>query len=310
MNIAFFGTPDFAVPSLNKIYNSKHHVIASITGVPKPAGRGQKLRKTPVFIESKKLNIPIIEIDDLSNLEFIQTLAKLKVDIFIIVAFRIISEKIFSMPKYGAVNLHASLLPKYRGSAPIHHAILNGETETGVTTFQINNRVDAGSIYLQKKYKITNKATTGMVWDDLSIVGADLLLETLDGIENNSISPISQDLQKSTPAPKLKNEMYRIDWVIDSVHIHNQIRALSPIPGAFTTFIGRRLKLYESDISEINSLNPGQFKVIENNLIIGTGTSDLLVKTVQLEGKNKMSVSDFYKGIMNKIIGKEFILGK
>jgi len=310
MNIAFFGTPDFAVPSLKKIFNSKHLIKASITGVPKPVGRGQILRKTPVSIEAEKLNIPVIEIDNLSNLKFIHSLEKLKVDIFIIVAFRILPEKIFSIPKYGAVNLHASLLPKYRGSAPIHHAILNGETETGVTTFQINERVDAGRIYLQKKYIITNKATTGMVWDDLSIAGADLLVDTLDGIENNSLTPISQDLQKSTSAPKLKREMYRINWEMDSVHIHNQIRAFSPIPGAFSTFLGRRLKLYNSDISDTKNLKPGQFKIIENNLIIGTGAYDIIVKSVQLEGKNKMPVSDFYKGIINKIEGKEIIFGK
>ena len=169
MNIAFFGTPDFAVPALREISNSKHNIVASITGVSKPSGRGQKLHKTPIFIESEKLGIPIIEVDDLLNSNFIEKLNSLQVDIFIIVAFRILPEKIFSIPKYGTVNLHASLLPKYRGSAPIHHAILNGETQTGITTFQINNRVDAGSIYLQEKYKITHNATTGMVWDDLYI---------------------------------------------------------------------------------------------------------------------------------------------
>ena len=309
MNIAFFGTPDFAIPSLREINNSTHNVVATITGISKPSGRGQKLHRTPVFFESEKLNIPIIEIDDLSDSNFIKKLESLQVDIFIIVAFRILPEKIFSIPKYGTVNLHASLLPKYRGSAPIHHAILNGETQTGITTFQINNRVDAGSVYLQEKYIITRKATTGMVWDDLSIAGASLLVKTLNGIENGSISPIKQDLQKSSPAPKLKSEMFCINWDMGSEHIHNQIRAFSPKPGAFTTLNKLRIKLFDSEISNKNILKPGMCKIENNKIIIGTGDGELIIKSVQLEGKRRMLVADFYKGFLSKIEGKEFSFG-
>ena len=306
MNIAFFGTPDFAVPALREISNSKHNILASITGVSKPSGRGQKLHKTPIFIESEKLGIPIIEVDDLLNSNFIEKLNSLQVDIFIIVAFRILPEKIFSIPKYGTVNLHASLLPKYRGSAPIHHAILNGETQTGITTFQINNRVDAGSIYLQEKYKITHNATTGMVWDDLSFAGATLLVKTLNGIEDGSISHIKQDLQKSSPAPKLKSDMFCINWEMDSMHIHNQIRAFSPKPGAFTTFNNLRIKLFDSEISNKNSLKPRMCEFINDKIIVGTGSGDLIINSVQLEGKRRMRVADFYKGILSKIEGREF----
>ena len=309
MNIAFFGTPDFAVSSLREINNSNHDIIVTITGLAKPSGRGQKINKTPIYLESKKLGIPIIEVDDFLNPAFIKTMKSLEVDIFIIVAFRILPEEIFSIPKYGTVNLHASLLPKYRGSAPIHHAILNGETKTGVTTFQINNRVDAGSIYLQEEYIITNKATTGMVWEDLSIAGAALLVNTLDQIQDNSISPIKQDLRNSSPAPKLKSEMFRINWNKSSIDIHNQIRAFSPKPGAFTKLDALRIKLFDSEISNSNKLKPGQWGILETKILVGTGDGDILVKSVQLEGKKRMLVVDFYKGIVGKIEGRIFNFG-
>ena len=309
MNIAFFGTPDFAVSSLREINNSNHDIIATITGVAKPSGRGQKINKTPIYLESKKLGIPIIEVDDFLNPTFIKTMKSLKVDIFIIVAFRILPEEIFSIPKYGTVNLHASLLPKYRGSAPIHHAILNGETKTGITTFQINNRVDAGSIYLQEEYIITNKATTGMVWEDLSIAGAALLVNTLDQIQDNSISPIKQDLRQSSPAPKLKSEMFRINWNKSSFEIHNQIRAFSPKPGAFTKLDGLRIKLFDSEISNSNRFKPGEWGIMETKILVGTGDGDILVESVQLEGKKRMLVVDFYKGIVGKIEGGIFNFG-
>ena len=309
MKIAFFGTPDFAIPALRKIHNSNHNILATITGVAKPSGRGQKLNKTPIYSESENLAIPIIEVNDLQDPTFITKLKSLNVDIFIVVAFKILPEKIFSIPKYGTVNLHASLLPKYRGSAPIHHAILNGDTKTGITTFQINNRVDAGSIYLQEEYIITNKATTGMVWDDLSVAGAGLLVKTLDGIENNSILPIKQDLQKSSPAPKLKSEMFCIDWNKSSVEIHNQIRAFSPNPGAFTKLNNSRIKLFESKLVDTNLFKPGEFEFINDIIIVGTGKGDLIIESVQLEGKRRMSIADFYKGVINKIEGKVIIFG-
>ena len=309
MNIAFFGTPDFAVPALRKINKSTHNIVTTITAAAKPSGRGQKLNKTPIYKESEKLGIPIIEVDDFLNPNFIATVESLEIDISIIVAFKILPEEIFSIPKYGTVNLHASLLPKYRGSAPIHHAILNGETKTGITTFQVNNKVDAGSIYLQEEYIITNKATTGMVWDDLSIAGASLLVKTLDQIEDNSISPIKQDLQKSSPAPKLKSEMFCINWNNSSFEIHNQIRAFSPKPGAFTKLDGLRIKLFDSEVGDSIRLKPGSGEIIEDKILIGTGEGDLVVKSVQLEGKKRMPVADFHKGIMSKIEGKVIYFG-
>ena len=309
MNIAFFGTPDFAVSALREINKSNHNIIATITGVAKPSGRGQKMNKTPIYMESKKLGIPIIEVDNFLDPDFIKIMKSLKVDIFIIVAFRILPEKIFSIPKYGTVNLHASLLPKYRGSAPIHHAILNGETKTGITTFQINDKVDAGSIYLQEEYIITNKATTGMVWEDLSIAGAALLVETLNQIQDKSILPIKQVLQYSSPAPKLKSEMFRINWNKSSIDIHNQIRAFSPKPGAFTKLDALRIKLFDSEISNSNKLKPGQWGILETKILVGTGDGDILVKSVQLEGKKRMLVVDFYKGIVGKIEGRIFNFG-
>lgn len=309
MNIAFFGTPDFAVPSLRKIHNSTHNILATITGIAKPSGRGQRLNKSAIYKESESLEIPIIEVDDFQNPIFISNLKSLNADIFIIVAFKILPEKIFSIPKFGTVNLHASLLPQYRGSAPIHHAILNGETQTGITTFQINNRVDEGNIYLQEKYIITNIATTGMVWNDLSVAGASLLVKTLDGIENNSLVAIKQDLEKISSAPKLKREMFCIDWNKTSVDIHNQIRAFSPKPGAFTNINNARIKLFESNLADTNLFKPGDFKFINDKIVVGTGDGDLIITSVQLQGKRRMPVADFYKGVINKIEGKVLKFG-
>ncbi len=305
MKIVFFGTPDFAIPSLDKIYNSHHKILSVVTNIPKISGRGNKLNYSPIEVDAKQKKIPIINVDDLNNEHFFKSLTSLNADIFIIVAFRILPKKIFSIPKFGTVNLHASLLPKYRGSAPIHHAILNDEKITGVTTFKIDTKVDTGGIYLQKKYKIDNYATTGMVWEDLAKIGANLLLKTINGIEDNSLHPKLQNDIEATSAPKIKNKDFVINWNHTSRQIYNRIRAFSPYPGAYTSILDKRLKIFTCNETETKTLDCGQFLCKDEKLLVGTSTNDLEILKVQLEGKKKMSAAEFYRGIKNKLTGKE-----
>ena len=213
------------------------------------------------------------------------------------VAFKILPEKIFSIPTYGTVNLHASLLPKYRGAAPIHHAILSGDTQTGVSTFNITNKVDAGKILLQEKCKINKNTTTGQLWQELSVVGAKLLVNTLDGLENNTIKPIEQNLRDITLAPKLNKKMFLIDWAKTSSEIHNQIRAFSPKPGAFTYIKNKRVKLFESEIATSKKLDCGKYFIEKNKILVGTSTFDLIIKSIHVEGKKRMTISDYCKSI-------------
>ncbi len=305
MNIVFFGTPDFAIPSLDKIYNSHHKVLSVVTNIPKKSGRGNKLNYSPIELDARQKGLPIINVEHLNDENFYNSLKSLNADIFIIVAFRILPKKIFSIPKFGTVNLHASLLPKYRGSAPIHHAILNDERYTGVTTFKIDSKVDTGGIYLQKQYKIDNDATTGMVWEDLANIGADLLVDTINGIEDNTLQPKMQNDIEATSAPKIKNDDFALNWGHSSRQIYNRIRAFSPYPGAYTSILNKRLKIFVCKETKNKSLHSGQFSFDNEKLLVGTGTNDLEIIYVQLEGKKKMSATDFYRGIKNKLTGKE-----
>jgi len=308
MNIVFFGTPDFAVPSLIKIQKSKHEIIAVVTSASKPSGRGLTIKPSAVNVAASELDIPIIEVGSKFDNSILENLQNLNIDIFIVVAFRILPEKIFSIPNHGTVNLHASLLPKYRGSAPIHHAILNGDKETGVTTFRIQRKVDSGDIYLQRKYKLNNVVTTGMVWDDLSHIGADLLLETLDKLEEGKIEPKTQNDTLFSPAPKLESIQFQIHWTHSALEIHNQIRAFSPKPGAYTFWNGKRIKLFNSEVSKCKTkLGVGKGIINNDSLLIGTSCKNLRIYDVQLEGKRKMPVIYFLRGLDLK--GEEVKIG-
>ena len=308
LNIVYMGTPDFAVPTLTALSKSNHSISAVVTAPDKPAGRGRKLTASAVKIASENLGIDLFQPISLNEKNFIEQMKRLNPDIFIIVAFRKLPKILFEIPPLGAINLHASLLPKYRGAAPIHHALMNGDNYTGVTTFRINNKIDTGNILLQKKVIIHPEDTLGELWKKLSIVGADAVVETVDQIETGSIHFRKQDESKISTAPKITAKDCKIDWNNSAENIHNQIRALSPKPGAYTLLNENRIKLFESKVEDEfksnNNLIPGFMSNTKTKLIFMTGNGILSVSRVQPEGKKRMDVSSFLSG--NKISKEVF----
>jgi len=296
MNLVFFGTPDFAIPTLNTLYNSPHNILRVVTIPDKKSGRGLNYYSSSVKKYAKMLNIPILEPNNLEDKEFLKELELIKPDIYIVVAFRILPKSLLKIPLRGAVNLHASLLPKYRGAAPINHAILNGEKTTGVTTFYIKQKVDTGDILLQHKINIYKDSTAGELMKDLANIGAEIMLKTLDGISNNSITIKEQNHNISSLAPKININDCQIKWNQSAEIIHNHIRAFTPTPGAFTFYNSKRIKLYKSNIEDICSnylLNPGQIHFIKPYLIVGTNSNYIKISELQPEGKRKLTAIDF-----------------
>jgi len=308
MKLLFFATPDFAVPSLKALHESSHDVLGVVTSPDTSSGRGLKLKTSSIKKYAEKLKIPILQPDDLNDNNFLSTIKQIKADIYVVVAYKILPEPILFIPVLGAVNLHASLLPKYRGAAPINHAILNGEEYTGITTFIIQNKVDTGDILLQEKIKINDASTSGEIYEILSQMGAKLIIKTLDGLSDDTIVPKEQDDSLASFSPKIKIDNCRIDWKRTSEEIHNQIRAFTPKPGAFTYHNKKRVKLFRSKVlinmSE-NILKPGQINFKKPVLHIGTATSTIQISEIQIEGKSRMPVTPFIQGYP-KIIGEYF----
>lgn len=302
-NIIFMGTPDFAVPALKTIHNSRHNICAVVTNPDKPAGRGRKLLPSAVKQTAEELDYPIIHPEKLNSQKFLDEIQLLNPSIMVVVAFKKLPTKLYNLAEHGAVNIHASLLPKFRGAAPIHHAILNGEKETGVTTFQINDKIDTGKIISQKKINIENGDTTGSLWTKLSNLGGDVILNTLDQFDTGNISFISQEDSIATKAPKIYPKDLLINWKDSALRIHNQIRAFSPKPGAYTHLNGKRIKLFSTQISKLKEGNkmdiPGRIKKNKDKITIMTGNGILNVLEIQPEGKPRMDVKSYLLG--NKI---------
>jgi len=308
MKLLFFGTPDFAVPSLKALHNSPHDVQGIVTTPDTRSGRGLKLKTSSIKKYAEKLNIPIFQPNNLKDKNFISTIKEIKPDIYVVVAYKILPESILSIPVLGAVNLHASLLPKYRGAAPIYHAILNGEEYTGITTFIIQNKVDTGNILLQQKLGIKENATSGEIFEILSQMGAKLIIKTLDGLSDDTITPKEQNDKLASFAPKIKIDHCKINWNRTSEQIHNKIRAFSPIPGAFTYYKNKRVKLFRSKVlmnKLKQNLKPGQINFKNPVLQIGTTTNAIQISDIQIEGKARMPVTQFILGYP-KIIGEYF----
>ena len=308
MKLVFFGTPDFAVPSLFALHKSHHDVLGVVTNPDKKTGRGQKVQSSPVKITAEKYGYTIFQPKDLRNNDFVSQIKQIKSDIYVVVAFKILPKSILKIPIKGAVNLHASLLPRFRGAAPINHAILNGETKTGVTTFQIRKSVDTGDILLQDIISLNNSITAGEVYNELAQTGAALLVKTMDGLDHGSIVPQKQQGKTATLAPKISVDDCRINWNNPAKIIHNQIRAFSPKPGAFTFLKGKRVKLFNSQELENKEnpvLKPGEIKYLKPSLLVGTGTNIIQVNQIQFEGRKILPVSQFISGY-HKIIGERF----
>ncbi len=308
MKLVFFGTPDFAVPTLDALHDSSHEILGVVTSPDKKSGRGLKVTSAAIKKSAEKYSLPIYQPESIGSEQFHSILKQINPDIYVVVAYKILPESILNIPPRGAVNLHASLLPKYRGAAPVNHAILNGETETGLTTFLIQKKVDTGDLLLQQSLPIDNSVTTGEALSKLSFLGADLVIKTLDALAQNKIKPIKQDGDKATFAPKISVQDCKINWSNPALMIHNQIRAFSPKPGAFTFYKNKRVKLFGSKVLQNlhnARLLPGEIEHTNSFLKIGTGTEPIQITNIQIEGKKKLPVDQFILGFP-KITGGIF----
>jgi len=291
------GTPDFSIPSLKSLIESRHELVAVVTTPDKERGRGQKVSFTPVKEFALKNNLPVLQPEKLKNSrQFIEELKKFNADLYVVVAFRILPVEVFSIPPKGSFNLHASLLPKYRGAAPIQWALINGGTETGLTTFKLAEKVDTGNIYLQEKVAIKPEDNFESLHDRMSEIGSKVVLQTVEMIDSGNYELKTQDDSFATPAPKITKEICKIDWNKPATEIHNLIRGLSPIPGAFFEFQDKIIKVYKSEVIERNDLTPFQIYQTKTELIIGCGNNALKILQLQQEGKKKMGIDEFLRG--------------
>jgi methionyl-tRNA formyltransferase len=304
MRIVFMGTPDFAVASLKALLDASFNVVGVITAPDKPSGRGLKINESPVKTFAVEHNLRVLQPEKLKNAEFLQQLQELKPDIQVIVAFRMLPEVVWNMPPMGTINVHGSLLPKYRGAAPINWAVINGERETGVTTFKLQHQIDTGNILLQARFEIGENETAGEVHDKMKNIGADLLVETLQGLIAGTIQEQPQPLADETPhAPKIFTETCRIDWSRSTTAVYNLVRGLAPYPGAFTILDTKTLKILKAaKLEESHSHTPGSYHTDHKTFLkFATVDGYIDVFELQLEGKKKMQVSEFLRGYRFKI---------
>lgn len=302
MRIVFMGTPDFAVASLKALIENGENVVGVVTAPDRPAGRGQKLRKSAVKAFAVAHKIPVMQPEKLRDKHFLEQLSNLKADLQVVVAFRMLPEIVWDMPVHGTINVHASLLPQYRGAAPINHVIINGETETGVTTFRLNHEIDTGEILLSKKIKIEPSDNVGTLHDKLMQLGAQALIETVQGIKSNNIKPIDQntliDKLELKPAPKIFKEDCLINWEKTCDAILHLIRGLSPYPGAYTFVNNKTLKIFNADIlNETHGQTPGSY-ISDGKTFLRFACKDgyINVSELQIEGKKRMKIDEFLRG--------------
>ena len=299
MNIVFMGTPEFALPTLKVLHNSSHSILAVITQPDKPKGRGQKLLVSPIKQYALDFSLPILQPKTVNDPEFIESLRKNQPDIIIVIAFgQILSETFLKIPKLFCINLHSSLLPKYRGAAPIHRSILNGDTQTGVTSMIMDKGMDTGDILLTKETPIHETDNAQTLHDTLSEMGGALVLETLRRLEENTLLPIPQDHSKATYAPKLKKEEGLVKWDQPAATLCNQVRGLTPWPGTYTLLNKKRLRILKAQVTEGTPEDrPGQVeRVTDMGIEVGTGKDRLIITELQPEGKKNMPAKSFLAG--------------
>lgn len=298
LRILFMGTPEFAVESLKALIEGGFNVIGVITAPDKPQGRGQKTAFSPVKEFALERNIPVLQPTNLKSPEFHETLKSYRANLFVVVAFRMLPEVVWSMPEYGTFNLHASLLPQYRGAAPINWAIINGEKETGVTTFFIKHEIDTGTIILQEKEPIYPEDNVGTLYERLMKKGAGLVVKTAEAIRDNSYTLTAQT---ETPdlkhAPKLFKENCEIDWNKSAFELNNFVRGLSPYPAAWTIFSGKNYKIFSVKPSpEIIDGKPGDVQLSPEAIRVKTGAGTIDILELQAEGKKRMNSTEFLRG--------------
>jgi methionyl-tRNA formyltransferase len=301
LRIVYMGTPEFAVPALEKLVENGWNVVGVITAPDKPQGRGQKLVGSPVKEAAERLGLHILQPTNLKNPEFQQELRNLNADLQIVVAFRMLPEAVWNMPPLGTFNLHASLLPNYRGAAPINWAIINGETETGVTTFFLKHEIDTGSIIFQEKVAILPADDLGIVYEKLMAIGAELVVRTVEAISKNEVNPSVQDESKALHhAPKIFKETCKIDWSQSAESIHNLVRGLSPYPAAWTEFQDKTCKIFKTafEATNLSDKKAGEWKSDgKTYLKFQTGNGTLNVLELQLEGKKRMKIDELLRGL-------------
>jgi methionyl-tRNA formyltransferase len=297
MRILFMGTPEFAVPSLQVLLEHSYEIGAVVTTPDKPRGRGQQVSFTPVKEFALQHHLKILQPGNLKNPAFIAAIQQLNPDLIVVVAFRILPKEVYTIPKFGSFNLHASLLPKYRGAAPINWAIINGEKETGVTTFFLKEKVDTGAIIFQSVVSIRPDETAGELHDELSNVGARAVLKTVQLIELGNVKEKFQDDSPAIPAPKIYTDDCHIDWKKPCQQVYDFIRGLSPYPAAWAIHNGKTIKFYRAEMVDSHPAKPGiVHKQANNELHIGTGKGAISVLEIQQEGKRRLNIEEFLRG--------------
>ena len=301
------GTPEFAVAGLEALVQNGFDVVAVITAPDKPAGRGMQLQSSEVKVKALELGIPILQPIKLKDPDFLAELASYKADLQIVVAFRMLPEVVWNMPPLGTFNLHASLLPQYRGAAPINWAIINGETKTGVTTFFLQHEIDTGDIILQKEIEILSNDNLGTLYHKLMTLGSEAIIETAQAIKEGSVQTFPQKIENEDlrTAPKIFKEHCQINWAKSAVEIHNLIRGLNPIPAAWTTLNGKSFKIFESRVADdfdAQIMEIGQIHILkkEGRFLVKSGNGTLELLEIQPEGKKRIQVKDYINGLRSE----------
>lgn len=310
MNIVFMGTPDFALTSLDKLIK-KGYIISTVISQPdRPKGRGKKVQPPPVKERALQAGINVQQPERVKDPEFIKALKNLRPDIIIVVAYgQILPEEIIKLPGLGCINVHASLLPKYRGAAPINWCIINGEKKTGVTTMYMDRGMDTGDILMQRETEIKDDETAGQLHDRLALLGAELLIETLGGIERGSVARKAQDHSEATYAPQLNRETGRVDWNNEAQSIYNLVRGTNPRPGCYTQYRQQRMKLWGARVLDRNSTGtPGEItEVSAEGLAVQTGRGTLLLTEIQMPSSRRMTVDEYLRG---NLMETGYVLGE
>jgi len=300
MNLVFMGNPSFAVPALEKLAASDYQIVAVVSNPPQKMGRGKKICETAIAIKAKSIGLHVIQQQDLKSSHFKRELEELNADLFVVVAFRILPKSLITIPKLGSINLHASLLPAYRGAAPIQWALINGDEETGLSTFFITPKVDTGAVIFQDRLPIRPNDNYGVLSERMGNLGSDLLVKTINLIKSGSASAIKQNDNQATLAPKITKDMTIIDWSRPARKLHNLVRGLTPTPSATTIIKGKRIKIQETRVdNDDNGSNylPGEITAIKKSIVsVQTGKGHLLIYRVQLEGKKTMDIGSFMNG--------------
>jgi methionyl-tRNA formyltransferase len=292
--IIFMGTPEFAVPALISIHD-KYGIEAVVTVPDKPKGRGLKMAYSPVKNKALELGIPVLQPEKLKDEQFIENLKSYEPDIIVVIAFRILPKDVYLLPQIASFNIHGSLLPKFRGAAPINHAIIKGEKKTGLTSFILGEKVDTGNMLLQYECNIDDNMTAGELHDLLMPEAAILSLKTIELLINGNYLPIIQDESCASPAPKIFRENCKINWVDSQHNIHNLIRGLSPYPSSWTTFEDKQFKILRT-LKAKQKIDPGKFTIKDNKMLVGTSDFALEILEIQPENKKPMLIKEFLNG--------------